>query len=290
MLIHVTGANGRVGVEVTRALAKVGEVHGTDVGEMDVGDMNSVTAVLSARPPDVMVNLAGLKGNLAGQQRPMEFFRVNTVGAVNLLEVCRQLSTKQYIFFSSLVVHGPSEGAIDEDSLLAPAHPYSGTKGASESMVHAYANAYGINAVIFRPSFIVGPAEPHERYVDNLVYDFIDSIHDTGTIELMGDGHYEREWLHPRDIATAVALAISSPRPGCQTYHLCGERVSMYELASRIIKQVGKGRIKTNPDRPGFSVISSSDKARRELGWKPETDLDSLIAEIWNEYQSRNRT
>ncbi len=287
MLFHVTGAGGMVGLEVARALAKLGDVVGTDVDDMNVTDLDAVMATLAARPPDVVVHLAGLKGNLSSQQRPLEFFEVNTVGTVNLLEASRQVGVKHFIFFSSLTAHGPGNEPVDELSPLYPQHPYSGSKGASESMVHAYAHAYGMRATVFRPNFIVGPIPAPRPYADNLIYDFIRDIHDTGVIELAGNGQYRREWMHHKDAASAVALAVGSAGAGCETYILCGERVTMRELATRIIKQVGSGRIVTNPNRGGFSIISSSEKARRKLGWKPTVHLDGLIAEIWNEYQSR---
>lgn len=289
MLFHVTGAQGLVGDEVCKALAKLGDVHGTDVGDMDVTDMGAVRSMLEPRPPDVVVHLAGLKGNLPSRERPLEFFGVNTSGTLNLLEVSRQLGVKHFIFFSSLTVHGPVEEPVDEKSPLVPQHPYSGSKGASESMVHAYSHGYGMGATIFRPNFIVGPIAPPQPYVDNIVYDFIKAIKDSGVIELAGEGQYEREWMHPSDVASAVALAASASAPGCETYILRGERVTMYELASRIIRRVGSGRITTNPDRPGFSIISSGEKAEKQLGWKPQVNLDALLDMIWDEYRSRNR-
>lgn len=287
MLFHVTGARGMVGLAVTRALTKLGDVVGTDVEDMNVTDLDAVIATLSARPPDVVVHLAGLKGNLSSQARPLEFFEVNTVGTVNLLEASRQVGVKHFVFFSSLTVQGPGDEPVHELSPLDPQHPYSGSKGASESMVHAYAHAYRMRATVFRPNFIVGPIPAPRPYVDNLIYDFIRDIHDTGVIELAGNGQYQREWMHHKDAAIAVALAVGAAGARCETYILCGERVTMHELATRIIKQVGSGRIVTNPNRGGFSIVSSSEKARRTLGWKPEVDLDGLIAEIWNEYQSR---
>ena len=287
MLIHVTGARGLVGKAVTEALSKLGDIHGTDVDDMDVTDLVAVKAAFAAHPPDVVVHLAGLKGNLPSREQPLRFFEVNTTGTLNLLEAARLQGVQHFVFFSSLTVHGPVEEAVNEASPLVPQHPYSGSKGASESMVHAYAHAYGMRGTIFRPNFIVGPIPPPQPYFDNLIYDFIQDIHDKGSIELAGHGQYQREWMHPKDVASAVALALSSPGSGCETYILRGERVTMEEFASRIIRHVGSGSITTNPDRGGFSIISSGEKVERELGWKPEVDLDGLIAEIWDEYKSR---
>ena len=288
MQFHVTGARGLVGMEVIKALAKLGDVHGTDVEDMDVTDLEGVMSVFSARPPAVVVHLAGLKGNLPSRQRPLDFFNVNTTGVLNLLEASRLTGVKHFIFFSSLTVHGPVTAPVDEESPLNPQHPYSGSKGAAESMVRAYAHAYGIRGTIMRPNFIVGPIPPPAPYFDNLVYDFIRAIEDEGVIELAGNGQFEREWMHPRDVASAVAAAITSSGSGCETYILRGERVTMKEFAQRIINQVDAGRIATNPQMPGFSIISSGEKAQRELGWRPEVSLDALIAEILDEYRARS--
>ena len=287
MLFHVTGAKGLVGLEITKALAQIGEVHGTDVDDMDVTDLEAVQRTLSARPPDAVIHLAGLKGNLPSRQEPLKFFNVNTTGTLNLLEVSRQLGVKHFVFFSSLTVHGPDDKPVHEGSPLNPQHPYSGSKGASESIVHAYSHGYGMKATIFRPNFIVGPIPAPLPYVDNLIYDFIQAAQDPGVIELAGNGMFEREWMHPKDVASGVVLAVTSSGTGCQTYILRGERVSMRELAERIIGRVGTGRISTNPDRGGFSIISSGEKIKQQLGWQPEVDLDSLIGEIWDEYRSR---
>lgn len=288
MLCHVTGANGIVGQEVTRALAELGQVHATDVGDMDVTRAESVMSTLKANPPDVLVHLAGLKGNLPSQQDPLKFFDVNTTGTLNLLEASRQLGVSHFIFFSSLTVHGPTPTAVSEISPLFPQHPYSGSKGASESMVHAYSNAYGLRATIFRPNFIVAPIPAPLPYVDNLIYAFIELIHAKGVIELAGEGQYEREWMHPSDVASAVAAAVKFDRPGCETYIIRGERVTMHEFASRIVAKVGKGEITTNPAMGGFSIISSGEKAKEELSWEPKVSLDDLIGAVWDEYRTRH--
>lgn len=288
MLYHVTGSRGVVGKEVIQSLGRIGDVIGSDVDDMDVTDAEAVSATLSKNPPDVVVHLAGLKGNLPSQQDPLRFFGVNTSGTLNLLEASRQIGVKQFVFFSSLTVHGPTDEAIDERSPLFPQHPYSGSKGASEAMVHAYSNAYGIEATIFRPNFIVAPIPAPLPYVDNLIYDFIDLIHRVGVIELAGDGQYEREWMHPVDVASGVTAAVQANRPGCETYILRGDRVTMHEFAARIVTKVGKGEITTNSERGGFSIISSGEKAKRDLGWAATVSLDELIDQIWNEYKSRH--
>ena len=272
---------------MTSALSGLGDVHGTDVDDMDVTNLHSVMATLRENPPQVMVHAAALKGNRPSRERPADFFKVNTLGTVNLLEACRQLGVKRFVFVSSLTVHGPSDGPVDETSPWAPSHPYAGSKGAAEAMVHSYSSAFGIQAAVFRPNFIVGPISYPQPYADNIIYDWIEAIHRTGVIELAGDGQFQREWLHPRDVAAAIARAVSSTITGYEAYILAGHRVTMEELANRVITHVGTGRAVTVPEMGGFSLVSSDEKARRQLGWEPEADLDTIIGEIWDEYRAR---
>ena len=81
---------GLVGTAVIEALARLGEVHGTDVDDMDVTDLEAVEAAFDARPPETVIHLAGLKGNLPSQRQPLKFFEVNTFGTLNLLEASRR--------------------------------------------------------------------------------------------------------------------------------------------------------------------------------------------------------
>jgi len=288
MLIHVTGANGQVGKEVMDTVSKIGEVYGTDVDTMDITDARQVSHTIGNQRPDVIIHIAALKGNRPSRDNPLDFFSVNTMGTLHLLEASRMYGVSEFIFLSSLTVHGSSTEPVTEDSIFAPSHPYAASKCASEVLLESYVHSYGIRGVAFRPNFIVGSIKAPTPYTDNIIYDFIQSIMDKNHIELAGTGEYQREWLHPSDVAKAISLSISSEQSGFDAYILSGQRVTMAQLASKVINLVGHGSIKTNQDMEGFSLISVDQKATTQLGWRPEIALDDLIAEIWNEYKSRN--
>jgi len=287
MRILVTGARGLVGRSLLPLLEEIGDIRGTDLDSLDVTEASSVTKCFEEYVPDIVVHLAARKGNAASRQRPDEFFRVNTLGTLNLLEGCRRHGVKEFVFLSSATVHGQSETPVDESSPVRPLHPYGASKASAEAFVHAYSKSYGINAVILRPNFIVGAIYQPEPYTDNIIYDFLRDIDARGVIELAGDGSYEREWVHPTDVALAVKAAILSCPSGCETFMLAGHRQSMKELAKRIIAIAGKGEVRAQAAMPGFTLVSSSMKAKHLLGWQPRYELDMIIKEIWDEYAGR---
>jgi UDP-glucose 4-epimerase len=285
--IHVTGARGFTGTHVVRALEGLGRIEASDVDTLDITDAAAVQAAFKARPPDILVHLAALKGNKPSRDNPLEFYRVNTTGTLNLLEACRALGVKRMVFVSSLTVHGMSEEPVDENSPIRPLHPYGASKAAAEALIHAYSKSYGIEAVILRPNFIVGPIPAPQPYVDNIVYDFMTAVDTEGYIELAGDGSYQREWVHPEDVASAVRLGVGFKSGGCETFILAANRVSMKELARSVTATMGRGEVRTNPGMPGFTLVSSSVRARQVLGWKPRHEIREIVNQIWNEYTSR---
>ena len=285
--IHITGARGFLGSCVVRTLSDIGRVQPTDLDTMDVTDPSSVMNCFRKYRPDVVVHLAALKGNLSSRERPVDFFKVNSIGTLNLLEACRSLRVKRFIFMSSLTVHGKSDVPVDEESPIRPLHPYGASKAAGEAFVHAYTSSYGMQSVIFRPNFVVGPILPPQPYLDNLVYDFIDEVEKKNSIELAGNGDFQREWIHVEDVAAAIKLAVLANLPGCETFILAANRVSMMDLANRIVGRMGRGCVKTNPAVSGFSLISICDKAMQKLNWQPRKSIDNIIDEILDEYRTR---
>ena len=288
MKFHVTGAKGFLGRDVVRTLMPLGDVRGTDIDDVDVARASHVLARLRVDRPDVVIHLAALKGNAPSRQRPVTFFRVNTQGTLNVLEACRHLGIPRFIFMSSVTVVGPAETPADESWPIRPLHPYAASKAAAEALVHAYANSYGLRAVILRPNFIVGAIPPPHPYRDNLIYDFVTKVDQSEALELIGDPGFQREWLHPRDVSQAVRLAVEADLPGCETFVLSANRCTMQELAELIVRSMRRGRVTVDPAGAGFTLISSSAKARRLLGWQPRVSLDEIVAEIWEEYRSRS--
>ena len=121
---------------------------------------------------------------------------------------------------------------------------------------------------------------------------FMDNVFSDKPIQIFGDGSALRRFVYVEDIAKAHCLALSDAAIN-QTYNLEGERdVTIKELAETVTKHAGKGTIEyvIDPSRRGELVMDSIEisnaKAERDLGWKPETQLDEGVRRAVNWYQS----
>jgi len=283
MKVHVTGGEGFLGAFIRAALAEGHEVEASDLETLDVCDLDQTVAGLEASRPDVVCHLAGLTGAGASERSPREFFRVNCLGTLNVLEACRVAGVERMVFMSSLTVHGTSErGPVSESSPLRPRHAYAGSKAAAEAVVATYAASFGIRAAILRPTLVAGEGQVEA----NAISDFLRTALAGGTIEIFGDGAHEREWLHPADLARAVVAAVrvlgDSPGGWSEAFILSsGRAVSMRALAELAIAGAGRGAIAfRSTTRQAFSLCTATSKARDVLQWTPEIEVDEILRRV----------
>ena len=282
--VHLTGGKGFLGSYIAEALAAASiEVEISDVDTLDVVDLAATVERMQSSKPDVVCHLAGLTGAGESLKHPQRFFEVNCGGTLNVLEACRRAEVPGFVFLSSLTVHGQTTaGDVDEDSALAPRHPYAGSKAAAEKVVQTYARCYGMKSAILRPTLIAGEGQKEP----NAISEFAETILGGEDVEIYGDGAHQREWLHPRDVGVSVVAAVryvaAASEPVCETFIISsGEPVSMAELARKVIAQIGKGEVKFTPsNRQAFDLCTKTDKARRQLGWAPVIGVDDIIRRV----------
>lgn len=289
MKVHITGGKGFLGGYVTEALSPQYTVDISDIDTLDVTDLEATIERIKVASPDLVCHLAGVTGANASIKQPHEFFRVNFLGTLNALEACRIAKVKNFIFMSTLTVHGASpESAVNEDSPFDPRHPYAGSKAAAELAVRTYSLNYGLNSAILRATLVAGEGQKEP----NAVTEFTQAILNEGVVEIYGDGQHQREWLHPRDLADAVRATadylMSTSDVECETFIVSsGEPVSMLELAENVISTLGKGEVKfKETTRQAFSLCTTPDKAKTALSWAPKVSVDEIIRRIAKQLDS----
>jgi len=243
----------------------------------DVTDARVVGELASAC--DAVVHLAAESHVDRSLRDARPFVRTNVVGTGTVLEAVRALGGRRLLHVSTDEVYGslPLEGdapggggaPFDEDSPLRPTSPYATSKAAGDELVRAWCAAYGLDAVVARPSNTLGPRQYPEKAVPLFATNAIEG----GTLPLYGDGLHVRDWLHVEDLCEALLALLERGRAG-EAYNIgAGNPRSNLELARGILRALGRGEesIERVPDRPGHDRRYAMDmsKIEKELNWQP---------------------
>ena len=293
--VLVTGGAGFIGSHLVRELAKLGyEVRVLD--NLSRGTLSSISGVLDSvefirgdirdqgtveaavRGVDSVVHLAALIDVAESIEKPELYLDVNVRGTFNLAKASRSVST--FVFASSCAVYGePVRIPISEDHPLNPKSPYAATKIAGEALVQSYANLYGYRPVILRLFNVYGPGQ--SKAYAGVISEFVKRVTMGEPPVIFGDGGQTRDFVHVRDAARAVVLALEN-KNASGVYNIgSGTAVTIKVLASMILRAAGKEHLKPvhAPPRPGDIRYSqaSIERARRELGYTPEIRLEDGI-------------
>lgn len=289
--ILVTGASGFLGSYLVPLLRRSSEVVAIDREELDITDVAATRHVIARERPDVVCHLAALCGAAPSRENPPDYYAVNTLGTVHVLEACRRAGVGRFLFASSLTVHGSSPGAVDEDAAYAPRHPYAASKVAAEFAVRDYSLHFGIRSIILRPTLVVGEGSKELHALG----DFVLKALRGEEIVLFGGGEHRRDFVHPEDVAAAMVRAVDrldkSGDASYETFNISsGQAPSMRQLADHVIRLVGSGRHGPGPEsNQSFSLHSRIDRAVRDLGFKPRVAIGDIIRRLIRHFQEPHR-
>ena len=231
---------------------------------------------------DLIFHVAGLvqkPGN-----KPEDYFNVNAIGTVNILELCKQNKIKNLILSSTVEVYGePQYFPIDENHPKIPKNYYGMSKLLAEDFCREYARKHKIDLVISRYSYIQGRGQFKKRVVPV----FIDNAINGKDIVIDGSGKDTYDFVDIHDVVEANLLAAFNKKAKNQEFNIAaGKETSINELAE-IIKELVNPEIeikhnRVNEGKPKRCVFDVS-KARTLIGYAPRyTIVDSLKEMIDN--------
>ena len=256
----------------------------------DIRDPQALDRILAQHRPDAVMHLAAESHVDRSIDGPATFMQTNIMGTFNLLQAARaywiasgrregfrlhHVSTDEV--FGSL---GPT-GSFTETTAYDPRSPYSASKAASDHLVRAWHETYGLPVVLSNCSNNYGPYHFPEKLVPVVILNALAGR----PIPVYGDGGNIRDWLHVEDHADALLTVLEQGRPG-RSYNIGGEaEVSNIDLVSMICAHMDvlnpdgaphDRLIEFVPDRPGHDRRYAIDptRMRTELGWRPSVSLD----------------
>lgn len=289
MKILVTGGRGFLGTHVCQALKEYGhQVIDTDIQGngifLDVTKLDEVDQLFKRIQPELVIHLAAVVGGGPSKAKPYQYFYINTLGTLNILEACRRNNIHKLIYMGSFSPFGETSKPINELTPFKPANAYGGSKASAEFIVKTYSRCYNIKTIIFRACLIAG--EGQTEY--NALQEFVSCALKSDLLIIFGSGEHKREWLHPIDVAKAYALGIQYLQSMSDPFDIfnlgSGEPISMRRLAEKIIEISGSSGkiIHKSSSSVTFDQVTDTTKVRNRLGWKPEVNVSEIITRVIN--------
>jgi UDP-glucose 4-epimerase len=248
----------------------------TDVRHPDLSD------IVAGCNPDVVFHLAAQVDVHRSVDDPQFDARNNVLGTINLLEATRRARVPRIVYAASGYARygAPATLPVTEDTSVDPLFPYAAAKVAGELYMGAYASMYGIAPICLALANVYGPRQD-PRGEAGVVAIFGSSMISGRPTIVYGDGSATRDYVYVDDVVTAFLCAAEAPVTTTGTFNIgTGVQTTVTELHQLIADVVG---VSGPPDhaepRTGEVQASALDptKARRVLGWKPDTDLTEGI-------------
>ncbi len=267
--------------------------------EGDLQDRPSIEKALAKHRPDAVMHFAASALVGESMQNPSKYFRNNIANGLNLLDAMVSVGMEKIVFSSTCAIFGPPERVpIDETMPMRPINPYGESKLAFEKILRWYSEIHGLKFISLRYFNAAGASEKFgedHRVETHLIPNVLKAaLGQKPNVEIFGtdyetpDGTCIRDYIHIVDLARAHILALSATKS--DFYNLgTGGGASVREVIDSCRKITGrKIDIAEKPRRPGDPprLIASSEKIKRELGWKPQfQSLDAIIESAWKWHQ-----
>ncbi|KXA97111.1 UDP-glucose 4-epimerase [candidate division MSBL1 archaeon SCGC-AAA259I09] len=251
------------------------------------GDVRNAELVSKlVRGVDAVNHQAAQAGVRISVENPMKPHSVNTEGTLNLLEAARENNVKHFLFSSSSSVYGGAPNLpFEENAVKIPVSPYGVSKLAAENYVRIYNELHELPTVSLRYFTVYGP----RMRPDLAISIFTERALKGKEIEIFGDGKQTRDFTYINDIVRAQNECLEKGMGDGKAYNVgSGERVTVNELAEKIIEQVDSGSgLKHTDPRKGDARHTWADtsKAEEKLGWKPRYGLEEGLEKFIDWYR-----
>ena len=275
-------------------VASVAESPAYAFEQADIRDRAALDTVFARHRPDAVMHLAAESHVDRSIDGPGDFIETNITGTYQMLEAARKYWLKagkpvafRFHHISTDEVYGslPDDPAVmfTEETAYDPRSPYSASKAASDHLVRAWHETYGLPVVLTNCSNNYGPYHFPEKLIPVVILNALAGK----PLPIYGDGSNVRDWLYVEDHADALLLVVQKGKLG-RSYNIGGENeranlelvqtlcAILDEKRPRADGKPYKDQITFVTDRPGHDARYAIDpsRIRQELGWRPSVTVE----------------
>ena len=314
--VLVTGGAGYIGSHAVKALSARGESvvvydnfsqghhaatrSASAVVEGDIQDADRLAATIKTHDVRAVMHFAASLSVGDSVKDPAGYYRNNVIGALSVLDAMVWTGVSHLVFSSTCAIFGtPETTPIHEDLPKHPINAYGQTKLAVEQALPHFEIAYGLRSVALRYFNAAGADPDGELGEDHspeihVIPRALDAAMGRGSFKVFGDdyptpdGTCLRDYVHVNDLASAHLLALDALRAGGRSnaYNLGnGRPTSVYDVLASVKRVTGSAvpyDMAARRDGDPAALFASSERARRELGWRPRfEEIDVIVETAW---------
>ena len=318
MNIFVTGGAGYIGSATAEALIKAGHnvtiydslvtghlqavPPGINFIQANLSDSHELALAMTRQKYDAVMHFAAFIEAGESMKSPGKFMRNNLMNSLSLMDIAVKVGVKRFVLSSTAAVYQSSDEPLHEDSPLGPTNTYGFTKLATEQALDWYCQINGLRFAVLRyfnaAGALPGRGEAHQPEshliprVLKVALGQAEYAYIFGTDYPTPDGTCIRDYVHIADLVSAHLLVLDALSEHEKlVYNVgSGHGYSVREVINMATSVSGQDiPVVEAARRLGDSarLVASSEKIRRELGWKPEHDsLEDIIRSAWDWHNS----
>jgi UDP-glucose 4-epimerase len=310
MRVLITGGMGVIGAEASRRFVKEGHrpvifarhrddnlirdiVDKVDVELGDITDLPRLIEVIKRNKITHIVHAAAFVGAVSAAN-PALSINVNVMGTVNVLEAARLMDVHRVVYTSAKGIYGPFWGdfgapnykPVPEDYPKNPKRIYDAAKLMSEHTAVYYADNMGIDTVVLRFATTYGPGKTARHGKMGVTSEIVEGPFAGRGFKIEKGGDEKDDFIYNKDSAFGIYLAVTAKNPKSRVYNIgSGVGGTLRDFESAIRKHIPDAKIEIGPGLnflgmpyPAHGIYDVT-RARDELGFKPEYDIESGVAD-----------
>jgi UDP-glucose 4-epimerase len=310
MKVLITGGMGVIGAETSRKFVREGHrpvvyarhrddrlvadiLDKIDFESGDVLDLARMLDVIKRHKITHVVHAAGFVGAVSAAN-PALSIQVNVIGTVNVLEAARLFDIERVVYTSAKGIYGPFVGAyghpdykpLPEDAPKSPQRIYDSAKQMAEQTALYYAANHGVDVAILRFSTTYGPGKTARHGKMGVTSQIVENPFNGLPFHHPYGGEAKDDFIYNKDSALGIYLATVAAKVPSRVYNIgSGVGLTLHDFAAVLRKQIPGADIQIGPGANFLGMpypphgIYDVTRARDELGFDPEYDLDRGIAD-----------